>query len=873
MVRGLVATGRVDSSKPFEPLVRERLSERFVRASAYPVTVVAAPAGFGKSVAIHHFLSADTTHVWFSLRNEDRSLDGFVRGLLRAFKAPSSKLKGFASAAKIAREQPSPVLELARVVSDVLLGRTETVVVDNLHLASPEALTFLVELIDRAGEGSRWILATRNPLDLPLATWLAYRRMDMPVDEVDLRLWQEEAQQIAGASVPSATESDVTGLWELTGGWPTAFTFGLHLLSRAQKFKRVAGTTREMVYGYLVEQVFTTLGDGDRAFLLATAFLPELRPEQLVVGGYPDAQFALNRLQRLTGFIKAEPNGAFTYLDLFREFLQYQLQQLGKTEYERAAKFAAELLEGNGRPAEALALYRQVLDADSVARFLAAHGSELVVRGALEQVGLALAVLPADLRESRPELVALSADLKARSGQLSEAVALYKSSLEALDGVDARASVACRLLSALSDCSDLIGANKILAQVGGAPIQNRSLRARFLALRALIRCRSGVSADEVLGLTREATELVSQNEDPTARAAVLQTSAVINYLLDSFEDSQEAASEALSISESENLSSLAARSALVLAEVAGALCNQTNASWASSQALRYAGAAQDRVAWLAALAESYALAVERYDLEKLGELDKSLELAASLKYRPVKLTSALAVRLAWNGDFAAAHDLLRSAADPVGNPRRAILRCAERALYAAGANVRDEAEEAIRDWQDQIGAFERPEAGHTRALVLSRIWAAMASLLLGRAAGANHALRDVEREARRIAPPLRALCSLARATYIHVETGSAQRDISRALESVREAGMGGYGRLLEQLPLPAAASSPRFGSLTRTEVRVLRLLAVGGSSKSIGAELERSPQTIDSHIKAVIRKLGCSGRQEAVGLARQHGII
>ena len=85
--------------------------------------------------------------------------------------------------------------------------------------------------------------------------------------------------------------------------------------------------------------------------------------------------------------------------------------------------------------------------------------------------------------------------------------------------------------------------------------------------------------------------------------------------------------------------------------------------------------------------------------------------------------------------------------------------------------------------------------------------------------------------------------------------------------------MAGYGRLLEQLPLPAAASSPRFGSLTRTEVRVLRLLAVGGSSKSIGAELGRSPQTIDSHIKAVIRKLGCSGRQEAVGLARQHGII
>jgi LuxR family maltose regulon positive regulatory protein len=89
----------------------------------------------------------------------------------------------------------------------------------------------------------------------------------------------------------------------------------------------------------------------------------------------------------------------------------------------------------------------------------------------------------------------------------------------------------------------------------------------------------------------------------------------------------------------------------------------------------------------------------------------------------------------------------------------------------------------------------------------------------------------------------------------------------------REAGLGGYAKLVEQLPLPIISSAPRFAALTKTEVQILRSLALGTTSRGIAEESGRSPQTVDAHVKSIIKKLGCSGRQEAVRLARQHGIV
>jgi len=850
LVRGLVAAGRAESLKPFELLVRQRLLDRFAQAATHPITVVAAPAGFGKTVALAHFLEFSTNdQVLYSLRDENSSLEGFARGLLAAAGAPA---------------------ESSLAAAELLRDLRETIVIDNLQLVDAEALAFLLGLIESSPD-ARWILVSRNPLDLPLASWLAYRRMEMPIDEVDLRLAADEALKIAHSFAPSASETDIEELRTLTGGWPTAFAFGLRLLTREANLERALGSTRELIFSYLAEQVFSALAEADRSFLLQTAFLPALRPEQLRASGYGDAGFTLARLQRLTGFVRLDTEGTFVHQSLFQEFLQYQAQSLGQGPYAEAVVFAAEALERDGAFAEALEMRRRIPDLVAMRRILLAHGAALLARGAHESVSAALVALPAEERERNPELIALAADLTARRGQSGDAVRLYKSALAMLEGGDVQFDVATRLAATLCDRLDFEDAKNVLDQLTGSP-SDRAIKARFLAVDAVVRSCNGERSNVPLQSLRDASELAALCGDPALQAAILHRTAEVKLICGLFEEAQKDAATALALCESERLGSLAARSALTLARGAAAACNQKKADWSAAQALRHAEAARDEAAWRGALAESFLGAAVCEDTKRLNELDRTLESKPALELRPWSLASTFALRLAWGGDFAAAHDLLNEGFRSDGDPRAELVRASELALYAAAANSREASEDAIRDWQARNAELE--EAGVPSCpIMLSRLWIALASLLLGRAAVANNMLREIERSGRDVPAPLRELCSLARAIYVHSETGAAHADVVRALEATRAAGFAGYARLLERLPLPDAGPSPRFGSLTRTEVQVLRLLAAGGSSKSIGAELERSPQTVDSHVKSVIRKLGCSGRREAVGLARQHGII
>jgi hypothetical protein len=58
IVRGLISVDRLDAAKPFRPILRPRLSERLNQATEYRICLIVAPAGYGKSVAMRHYLES-----------------------------------------------------------------------------------------------------------------------------------------------------------------------------------------------------------------------------------------------------------------------------------------------------------------------------------------------------------------------------------------------------------------------------------------------------------------------------------------------------------------------------------------------------------------------------------------------------------------------------------------------------------------------------------------------------------------------------------------------------------------------------------------------------------------------------------------------
>jgi DNA-binding NarL/FixJ family response regulator len=60
---------------------------------------------------------------------------------------------------------------------------------------------------------------------------------------------------------------------------------------------------------------------------------------------------------------------------------------------------------------------------------------------------------------------------------------------------------------------------------------------------------------------------------------------------------------------------------------------------------------------------------------------------------------------------------------------------------------------------------------------------------------------------------------------------------------------------------------PRLASLTKRELEVLRMLALGSSQHEIAAELVISPKTVGTHIEHILGKLGVRSRSQAIALA------
>ena len=70
-----------------------------------------------------------------------------------------------------------------------------------------------------------------------------------------------------------------------------------------------------------------------------------------------------------------------------------------------------------------------------------------------------------------------------------------------------------------------------------------------------------------------------------------------------------------------------------------------------------------------------------------------------------------------------------------------------------------------------------------------------------------------------------------------------------------------------------AARNLEQGGLTRRELEILRLVAVGRTNREIAHQLFLSPRTVDMHVRNTLAKLSCRSRTEATGRAHELGLL
>src|SRR6185437_8756443 len=133
---------------------------------------------------------------------------------------------------------------------------------------------------------------------LPVGTWIARGWMHTPVAGRDLAFTEPEISALAREMGVQIGSPAVTQLYADTAGWPIAVQLALANWGRAAV--PVAGglRTRDVLFAFIDEQIWSTASPAEQELLELAALLPRARTAVLVRAGHPSAGVMLDRLAR-----------------------------------------------------------------------------------------------------------------------------------------------------------------------------------------------------------------------------------------------------------------------------------------------------------------------------------------------------------------------------------------------------------------------------------------------------------------------------------------------------------------------------------------------------------------------------------------------
>jgi len=437
-------------TKLYSPRQRSRLVQRtdllgWLHAhDQHPLTLVSAPAGFGKTTLISAWVTQTERGVaWLSLDHEDNDLTRFLTYLLAALQTCRPDL-GTTMLALLAAPQAPPASALLTILLNELNADVTPLllVLDDYHLIETQpihdALTFL---IDHMPPTLQLVIISRFDPPLPLARWRVRNQL-AEVRADDLRFAAAEATAFLNDAMGlMLSAAEITALETRTEGWIA----GLHLAALslqgsddAAEFIRTFSGSHRHVLSYLVEEVLNRHPADTLDFLFQTS-IPERMSAGLcnVLTGRNDSQQIFGKLEQANLFlIPLDYDGTwYRYHHLFAEVLRNRLRQSDQTRetvlYQRASDWcaAAGLLD------EAMRYTLAANDLERATAIVEQHGIALLMSSQVALVYSWLQLIPKPLIDSRPllALVAAWVFMAARNFDALEHLLNYVPALQATD--------------------------------------------------------------------------------------------------------------------------------------------------------------------------------------------------------------------------------------------------------------------------------------------------------------------------------------------------------------------------------------------------------------------------------------------------------
>jgi LuxR family maltose regulon positive regulatory protein len=368
------------------PRLMKRLDEG-LRLS-HRLTLICAPAGFGKSTLVSEWVAkCERPVAWLSLDEGDNDTARFLTYLVAALQTISKNIGAGAMAVLQSPQPPSSESILATLLNDIIsISDSFILVLDDYHLIDSQpvdqSLAFLVEHLPPQ---MHLVIATREDPHLPLARLRARSRLT-ELRAADLRFTHAEAAEFLNRVMGlDLSAEDIAALETRTEGWIA----GLQLAALSMQgrediasFIQTFTGSHRFVLDYLVEEVLQRQPGHVRGFLLQTSILDRLcgslcdaalgedesgKPVLSEVEGMKDedtgslfrrhpSSFVLQYLERANLFVVPldDQRQWYRYHHLFADVLQAHLMEEQPNQVPTLHQRASVWYEQNDLPSEAI---------------------------------------------------------------------------------------------------------------------------------------------------------------------------------------------------------------------------------------------------------------------------------------------------------------------------------------------------------------------------------------------------------------------------------------------------------------------------------------------------------------------------------------
>lgn len=420
---------------------RPHLIEKLNQGLHRKLTLISAPAGFGKTTLVSEWVDnsqatpRDTTLTidkgeagvnriaWLSLDEGDSDPTRFLTYFVAALQMAVPTIGVGVLAALQLPQSPPPDAILTALLNEITAVPDNFILVlDDYHVldvpAIDEALTFL---LDHLPPQMHLVITTREDPNLPLARYRARGQLT-ELRAADLRFTPAETAAFLNEAMGlNLLAAEITALETRTEGWIAGLQLAALALQGqrddAARFIQSFSGSHRFVLDYLVEEVLLQQPESIQRFLLRTSILDRLCGplcDAVIRDDASSGQETLAYLEQANLFIVPldDERRWYRYHHLFAELLRQRLPQTSPATGEMVAELhrrASVWYEANGLDIEAFQHAVSANDIDRATRLVEGEGMPLLFRGAVAPVFNWLESLETAVLDARPSLWVLYA--------------------------------------------------------------------------------------------------------------------------------------------------------------------------------------------------------------------------------------------------------------------------------------------------------------------------------------------------------------------------------------------------------------------------------------------------------------------------------